>query len=80
MECPTCFLANTQICEGHFMYIPTFAFHEEEFNTFCLLDDDTFMVIEQDWLLCYNYEEDHLVFKVVGVSHMATMRSTPFSV
>ena len=37
------------------------------------------MVIEQDWLLCYNREEDHLVSRVAGVLHMATMRSVAFT-
>ena len=48
---------------------PTFVFHGEEFNTFRSLAHDTSMVIKQNWLYCYNREEEHLVFKIAGVSH-----------
>ena len=73
----TCYIVNfisvVNICQGDLygLYIdPTFVFHGEEFNTFRSLADDIFIMIEQDWLFCYNREEDHMVFKVVGVSHM----------
>lgn len=36
------------------------------------------MVIEEDWLLDYNCEENPHVFKIVGVFHMAAMRSIAF--
>jgi hypothetical protein len=75
------FISAVKMCQADLyrLYIdPAFAFHGEEFNTFRSLADDTSMVIEQDWFLCYNREEDHLVFKIGGVSHMAAMRSVAF--
>jgi hypothetical protein len=84
-QSPACyivdFISAVKICQGDLyrLYVdPTFAFHGEEFSTFRSLADDTSMVIEQDWLFCYNREEDHLVFRVAGVPHMATMRSVAF--
>ena len=84
-QSPACyivdFISAVKICEGDLyrLYVdPAFAFHGEEFNTFRSLADDTSMVIEQDWLFCYNREEDHLVFKIAGVTHMALMRSVAF--
>ena len=80
-ENPTCcivdFIYVAKICQGdlYCLYIdPTFAFHRVEFNTFRSLANDTSMVIEQEWMFCYNREEDHLVFKNAGVSHMDAMR------
>lgn len=36
------------------------------------------MVIKQIWVVCYSHKEDHLVFKISGVSHMALKRSMVF--
>ena len=36
------------------------------------------MVTKQDWLFCDNHKADHLVFKIVGVSHLATVRYMAF--
>lgn len=60
------------------MYIdPTFVFHGEHLNTFKSLTIIS-MVIKHDWLFCYNFEDDPIVFKIVGVSHMVVMRSMAF--
>jgi hypothetical protein len=42
------------------------------------LANDTSLIIEQECIVCYNHEEDHLVFKVASVSHMARMRFVAF--
>lgn len=42
------------------------------------LADDTSLVIEKEWVFCYYCEEDHLIFKVASISHMATMKYIPF--
>lgn len=40
--------------------------------------NDTSMLIEQDWLFCYNHEEVHMVFKIVGVAQKNVMKSMAF--
>jgi hypothetical protein len=79
---PTCniadFISAVKIYQSglHQLYIdPTFVFQGEEFNTFRSLANDSSMVIKQNWLFCYNCEEDRLVFKIAGFSHMVAMIS-----
>ena len=75
------FIFVVKIKQGDLCWLyvdPRIIFHGGEFNTFRFLADDTSLIIEQDYVFCYNREEDHLVFKVLGDSHMATMRSVAF--
>lgn len=75
------FISIVKICQDDLYYLhvdPLFAFHGEELNTFRSLAYDTFMVIEQELVFCYNREEDHFIFKIVGAFHMTAMKSVAF--
>lgn len=53
-------------------------FHAKEFNTCRSLAYDTSLIIEQEWVFCYNHEECHLVYKVACVSHVIGIRYIAF--
>ena len=74
-QSPTCYivhsLSTTKICEGDLyrLYVdPTLVFLQRGVQHI--------LIVEQDQLFCHNREDDHLVLKVVGVSHMTATRSS----
>lgn len=51
-----------------------FKFYVVKFNTLRFLANCTSMVIGQDWLFFYKCEENNMVFKIAGVSHIVVMK------